>query len=182
MADLAETAEPDVDADVDTIIAECLMPTAPKSFLLYAGAGSGKTYSLVEGLKHLAEEHIDHLRASQQRIAVITYTNAASDEIVDRVDENALFDIRTIHSFCWSQISTLHTDIRKWLLATLPADIAELEQAEAKVVREPRRRLRANAVSRIKTSVWNGSKSRVTSPMIQMATMPDARLYPIARC
>ncbi len=132
MAELAETAEPSADSAVDTIIAECLTPTAPKSFFLYAGAGSGKTYSLVEGLKHLAKEHDQHLRASQQRIAVITYTNAASDEIVDRVEENPLFDIRTIHSFCWSQISMLHTDIRKWLLATLPTDIAELEQAEAK--------------------------------------------------
>lgn len=132
MAKLADIAQSDTDAAVDTVIAECLTPTAPKSFFLYAGAGSGKTYSLVEGLKHLANEHGEYLKATQQRIAVITYTNAASDEIVERVEENSLFDIRTIHSFCWSQISSLHTDIRKWLLQALPIEIADLEIAEAK--------------------------------------------------
>jgi len=38
------------DDGVDEIISKCLDPIKPKSFFLFAGAGSGKTRSLVKAL------------------------------------------------------------------------------------------------------------------------------------
>lgn len=62
---------------------------------------------------------------------MITYTNAAADEIAERVGEDALFPISTIHSFCWKHIGTFHRDIQAWLLASLPIDLAELREKQA---------------------------------------------------
>ena len=38
----------------------------------------------------------------------------------------------TIHSFCWSQIGSLHSDIQAWLKVTIPEEIADLRQKQAK--------------------------------------------------
>ena len=130
MISLASTAEPDSDAGVDLTIRGCMDPASPKSFFLYAGAGSGKTYSLVEALKEFRIRHGKGLRIRGQKIAVITYTNAARDEIVDRVDKDSLFDISTIHSFCWSQIKTFHSDIRNWLIQNIPSELSKLREEE----------------------------------------------------
>ena len=43
-----------------------------------------------------------------------------------------LFHVSTIHSFCWFLIHGLHSDIRLWLKAKLPAEIAELQAEQAK--------------------------------------------------
>jgi DNA helicase-2/ATP-dependent DNA helicase PcrA len=53
---------------VDTRIAEAL--AAGKSFLLDAGAGAGKTYSLVLGIKTLLEAKRSELQESGQQIGV----------------------------------------------------------------------------------------------------------------
>ena len=42
-------ADNDLDGQVDIEIAACLTPTSPRSFFLFAGAGSGKTRSLAGG-------------------------------------------------------------------------------------------------------------------------------------
>ena len=122
----------DTDNPVDVVIEECLNPEAPRSFFLYAGAGSGKTYSLVKALKAFEKTHGIKFRRTGRKIAVITYTNAACDEIIGRVKGDPLFHISTIHSFCWLQIKTFNDDIRSWLLAGIPGEISEIEQKEAK--------------------------------------------------
>lgn len=127
-----ELGEPDTDADVRSVIARCLNPEKPRSFFLYAGAGSGKTRSLKEAVEDVRDKHGEGLRRAGRRIAVITYTNAACDEIRSRVRSDALFEIATIHSFCWSQIGTFHSDIQAWLRAELPKEIASLEAEQAK--------------------------------------------------
>lgn len=126
------TGAPDTDNPVDVVIEECLNPETPKSFFLYAGAGSGKTYSLVKGLEAFEKKHGTKFRRTGRKIAVITYTNAACDEITERVKSNFLFHISTIHSFCWHQIKTFHDDIRSWLRRAIPIEISELEQEEAR--------------------------------------------------
>jgi DNA helicase-2/ATP-dependent DNA helicase PcrA len=125
-------ANSNTDDSVDAIIGQCLAPEAPKSFFLYAGAGSGKTYSLVKALETFEVLHGSRFRKSRKKIAVITYTNAACDEIVERVKGDPLFHISTIHSFCWLQIQSFHDDIRAWLSASLPDEIAELQRLEEK--------------------------------------------------
>lgn len=127
-----ETAPANFDDSADAQIRSCLDPANPKSFFLYAGAGSGKTRSLKNALDAFRAEHGAAFRRLGKKVAVITYTNAAADEIAERVGEDSLFPISTIHSFCWKHIETYHADIQAWLLATLPDDLAELHEKQAK--------------------------------------------------
>jgi DNA helicase II / ATP-dependent DNA helicase PcrA len=127
----ASASDDDLDAPVDTEIAACLNLAAPRSFFLFAGAGSGKTRSLVKALEHIQKTQRDALQSRGQRVSVITFTNAASEEIKRRLRFDPLIDVRTIHSFAWSLIDGLHRDIREWLRVTIAASIAELEAKEA---------------------------------------------------
>jgi DNA helicase-2/ATP-dependent DNA helicase PcrA len=88
-----------------------------QSFRLEAGAGAGKTYSLVEALKRLISERgADYLRRSQ-KIACITYTNVAKREISQDIDEHPAVLVETIHAFCWGCMkqfqSALRTEVGK---------------------------------------------------------------------
>jgi DNA helicase-2/ATP-dependent DNA helicase PcrA len=127
-----ETLDNDVDELADKQIADCLNPSAPKSFFLFAGAGSGKTRSLVSALEHIQATWGDRLRRGGQRVGVITFTNAATDEIKRRIQFDPLFDVRTTHSFAWSLVDGLNHDIRTWLTAKLAEDIQELHALEAR--------------------------------------------------
>lgn len=117
---------------IDDEIYSCLDLDNPKSFFLFAGAGSGKTRSLVEVLKRFKENNIHRLRVNAQQVAIITYTNAACDEIKRRLDFDSAFSVSTIHSFCWELIRAHQHDIREWLRRKLEVDIAELEDAQRK--------------------------------------------------
>jgi DNA helicase-2/ATP-dependent DNA helicase PcrA len=121
-----------LDDHVDDEIAACLDLTAPRSFFLFAGAGSGKTRSLVNAILHLRKKHSQELRLRGQRIAVITYTNAACDEIIRRTQFDPLVVVKTIHSFAWTLLEGLTRDIREWLRIQLALDIKELEALEAR--------------------------------------------------
>nr|VFJ70475.1 MAG: DNA helicase-2 / ATP-dependent DNA helicase PcrA [Candidatus Kentron sp. FW] len=122
-------------ADFDPVheeIFQCLDPENPKSFFLFAGAGSGKTRALVEVLKKFREEGIHDLRLEGRKVAIITYTNAACDEIKRRLDYDAAFSVSTIHSFSWELIKPYQHDIREWLRKNLREEIAELEEKQEK--------------------------------------------------
>lgn len=116
---------------VDEEIYNCLDLANPKSFFLFAGAGSGKTRTLVEVLRKFREKNIQSLRTNGQKIAIITYTNAASDEIKRRLDFDPSFVISTIHSFAWELIKSHQNDIREWLKELLQLEIKELEKAQS---------------------------------------------------
>ena len=122
----------DIDGHVDAEIAECLNLSSPRSFFLFAGAGSGKTRSLVTALWHIQKTLSEPLKLKGQRVGVITFTNAASDEIKSRLLFDPLIDVRTIHSFAWSLIEGLNHDIRNWLRVELAADITRLQGEEAR--------------------------------------------------
>lgn len=85
------------------------------SFKLEAGAGAGKTYSLVKSLRFLTEREGKNLLHHNQRIACITFTNVAKDEIEARTDRDPLIHCDTIHAFCWSVISGFQTQLRAHL-------------------------------------------------------------------
>lgn len=120
------------DAAADETIISCLDLAKPRSFFLYAGAGSGKTRSLVEAIRVVCERQGLDLSLSGQKIGVITYTNAACDEIKQRLEFDPRVEVSTIHAFAWSLISGYNDDIRRWLAGRLLQDIAELEEAQAK--------------------------------------------------
>lgn len=88
-----------------------------KNLLLEAGAGAGKTYSLIGALRYLIDKKGDGLARKGQRIACITYTNAATEVISKRIDANPLVLTGTIHAFCWSLIHTFQPALRKQLSA-----------------------------------------------------------------
>ena len=113
-------------SNVDQVIYDCLNHENPKSFFLFAGAGSGKTRSLVTVLQKLKDEEGHHYRTYGQQIAIITYTNAASDEIKRRLAYDPIFAISTIHSFSWELIRFYQEDIRMWVNRNLEAKIVEL--------------------------------------------------------
>lgn len=83
-----------------------------KSFLLEAGAGAGKTYSLIETLKHLIANKGNELVSNHQQIACITYTNVAADEITSRTDSHPAVHSSTIHHFCWSLVQNFQPFLR----------------------------------------------------------------------
>ncbi|MBW3245642.1 AAA family ATPase [Epibacterium sp. DP7N7-1] len=120
------------DAGADDTIRQCLSLDEPRSFFLFAGAGSGKTRSLKEALEGLDTATLMTLRKHSRKIAVITYTNAAADEIKRRVKADPVFQVQTIHSFAWSLIEGRTADIRGWLESNLQSEIADIRAAHAK--------------------------------------------------
>jgi DNA helicase-2/ATP-dependent DNA helicase PcrA len=98
-----------------------------ESFLLEAGAGAGKTYSLVKALQYLIERDQHKLPRRHQKIACITFTNVAKDEIEARTDRSSLIYCDTIHAFCWSLISGFQRQLRDRLtqMEYWPDKIAE---------------------------------------------------------
>ncbi|TDV42531.1 AAA domain-containing protein [Pseudomonas helmanticensis] len=136
-------------ADADTIMQACLNLADPKSFFLYAGAGSGKTHSLVEAIRELKSRERERLTFEGRRIAVITYTNAACDEILRRLEFDPLVEVSTIHAFAWCLIQGFDNEIREWLRIKLPQDIEKIEgelarsRGDNKTSRENRRKLQS---------------------------------------
>ena len=126
------TRDDQMDDHVDDEIIACLNLEQPKSFFLYAGAGSGKTRSLVTALNRLRRMSGKRMRLHGKQLAVITYTNAACDEITRRLDFDPLVIVKTIHSFVWDLIQGFNADIRLWLQSNLTTDINELQEQQRK--------------------------------------------------
>lgn len=78
-------------------------------FLLSGGAGSGKTYSLVQVLQHISGLY------PNAQIACITYTNAAAIEIKNRANIKNL-RVSTIHDFLWDMIVQFQKEAKITLL------------------------------------------------------------------
>lgn len=132
MMDSSNLIISDSPLSADAIIARCMSPFEPQSFFLYAGAGSGKTRSLVNVLDNIRDNYARYLDLNGKKVGVITYTNAARDEIERRMGLDPLFHISTIHSFCWSLIQGFHSDIRGWLKLELDGQLIDLHEKKAK--------------------------------------------------
>jgi DNA helicase-2/ATP-dependent DNA helicase PcrA len=101
--------------NVDDEILEYLNLDSPRSFLLFAGAGSGKTRTLVNVLDAFKKKYAAELILRGQKVAIITFTNAACEEIKHRLKYDPLFNVSTIHSFSWDLIKPFSEDIKGWL-------------------------------------------------------------------
>lgn len=112
-------------------IKACLDLEKPRSLFLYAGAGTGKTRAVIGTMESFRERCGEQFRQSGQRVAVITYTNAACEEIRRRMDFDNIFEVSTIHSFAWEQIRSHHKDISAWLRVHLSEEIEELNEKQA---------------------------------------------------
>lgn len=120
------------DDHVDDKIKLCFSKDNPKSFFVFAGAGSGKTRSLIKALSFLDKEMGSELSLHSKQVAVITYTNAACDEILNRFPHKRVFAVSTIHSFLWELIKNYQSDIKAWIIESLKNDIASLEEKQKK--------------------------------------------------
>lgn len=121
--------QPDTQADLD--LRDCLQAQPPTSFNMVAGAGSGKTTSLIKGLASILAIHGERLRLRRQRVACITYTEIAAGEIWADVGNNPLIHVSTIHSFLWSIARGFQRDIAAWVANRIEERIGELQQAAA---------------------------------------------------
>lgn len=153
-------------SSVDEKIYSCLNLAKPKSFFLFAGAGSGKTGSLVRVLQKFRDKNVQALRLNGQKVAIITYTNAACDEIKKRLEFDSSFAVSTIHSFCWELIQPFQLDIREWLDNNLKIELGDLELAQSKargrnktfIDREKKiltKQKRLDSLSKIRTFTYN---------------------------
>jgi DNA helicase II / ATP-dependent DNA helicase PcrA len=172
--------------DLNKILDSCFELNNPKSFFLYAGAGSGKTRALVESMIILRKKVGQEFRLSSRKIAVITYTNAACDEIKHRIDYDYIFAVSTIHSFAWTLIQSFQKDIRAWVRNNLSNEIINLNEMQQKgregtkayferAVQIVSKQNRLNDLDNIKTFMYNpngeniGSSSLNHSEVIKIA-------------
>jgi len=102
-----------VPTDADSVVRECL--EANRSFALIAGAGSGKTTSLVAALDAIRSRNGRTLRQNGQRIACITYTNRAREVIRSRLGFDDLYHISTLHGFLWGVVARFQQDLKRVL-------------------------------------------------------------------
>ncbi len=116
---------PDTEADIQ--LRDCLDKIPRISFNMIAGAGSGKTTSLVKALNHIITTKGKTLKRQGQQIACITYTEIAAKEIWEDVGNNNLAHVSTIHSFLWTVIKPFQKDIKKWVLSNTIQKISDLE-------------------------------------------------------
>ena len=120
------------DTDADRQVRVCLDRRPLSSLVMVAGAGSGKTTSLVKALDHLARTRGTELLSRAQKIACITYTDIAVAEILGDVGSGALFHVSTIHSFLWTVVHSFQTDLHSWVVSRINEKIAEAEGKLAK--------------------------------------------------
>lgn len=154
------------DAAADATIRACLSLDTPRSFFLFAGAGSGKTRSLKDALEGLDTQTLSTLRRHNRKIAVITYTNAAAEEITRRVKADPVFQVQTIHSFAWSLIEGRTADIRGWFEDHLPIEIAKDQAAFAK--------------NKAGTKVYNTNHRKILSKTKRLQRLPEIRAFTYA--
>ena len=100
--------EPEIE-DIFALIEE------EKNFLLSGGAGSGKTYSLVQFIKEIIE------RNPTIKIACMTYTNSAVKEIEERVNHSNL-QVGTIHEFLWNTVKQFQKELKESLIELINDD------------------------------------------------------------
>ena len=88
------------------------------SFLVEAGAGSGKTYSLNKVIEWIQSNKWTEYNRKKQHVVCITYTNAAVDVISERLSKDSFILPSTIHSFAWNAIK----QYQGFLISTVTTD------------------------------------------------------------
>lgn len=96
-------------------ISQCL--DSKTNFLLSGGAGSGKTYTLIQTLHHVFKSN------PKARVVCITYTNVAADEIKERSPYSKL-RVSTIHDFLWDEIKEYQKNLKQTVLSLISVEKA----------------------------------------------------------
>lgn len=118
-----------IQTDADQKVAVCI--EKKRSFAVIAGAGSGKTSSLIDALDLIRTNCGTELRKNGQRVACITYTKRAVRVISTRLGYDDLFVVSTLHSFLWGEIKPFTKDIRQALRdSRIPELIAKAQEKD----------------------------------------------------
>lgn len=89
-----------------------------RDFRLEAGAGAGKTYSLIEALKRLITDKGTAMMQTGKRVACITFTDNAREEIAREIEMHPAILVDTIHGFAWAFISKFQKSLRDLVAAS----------------------------------------------------------------
>lgn len=116
------------DTLTDTELRARLDTDGSRHFVMVAGAGAGKTTSLVKALAYIERSQGQVLRRKGQKIACVTFTEGAVNEIHGDVGNDQLYHVSTIHSFLWENIKPFQNDLREWVRARLNHKITEEQE------------------------------------------------------
>lgn len=132
------------DTDADLTLRSILDQDRLIGFRVVAGAGSGKTTSLVKALAYVTKTRGPTLSAKSQQIACITYTEVAAREIHEEIGNDPLASVSTIHSFLWSLVRPFQKDIATWVVTRIKEQIADLEHQQENFTSRTRETTKAN--------------------------------------
>ena len=149
---------------LEDLIFDYVSSSPPQSFILYAGAGAGKTHTLHQVLNKIKEDILLSLGRENKKLAVITYTNTACDEIKERVNFDNNFFVSTIHSFAWSLISPFTKEIKDIIKENLKEIINEEEKA-----------LKKSRDLNNKTSI--GRQERIRKSLKRLSSLESTRCF-----
>lgn len=94
-----------------------------KNFIVNAGAGAGKTYSMVKLINDISKTYEDYLFFNNKKILCITYTNTAKDEMLDRIKSKKFVHISTIHSFVWFEMKDYQGELKKLVVRSMSDEL-----------------------------------------------------------
>lgn len=113
MPDYRDDAKKEAD-EIDRKIIEVL--SQKKNFRVEAGAGSGKTYSMMKVIEWLQINKQLEFKRNGKKVACLTFTNAAVDVISSRLQDDSFIAPSTIHNFAWNAIAQFQEKIIQILL------------------------------------------------------------------
>ncbi len=97
-------------------------------FIFDAGAGSGKTYTLIQSLKYILQKYGESLKNHKQKILCVTYTNVAAKEIKERLGNTNIVIVSTIHDFLWNEIQFYQKELIEIHKGKLEEEINKSEE------------------------------------------------------
>ena len=137
---------PDTPADAEL---RKILDKQLSGFTVIAGAGSGKTTSLVKALAHVVDTRGIELRSTSQKVACITYTEIAALEISDELAHDPIVHVSTIHSYLWTLAKPFQNDIRRWVKNRARARLEALVAEQAGFTNRIQQKRRDETAARI---------------------------------
>lgn len=98
-----------------------------ESVVFNSGAGSGKTYALIECLKYIVEHSRESLNNHNQKIACITYTNVAAENIKQQLGSSDVVEVSTIHDRIWNVICNQKAALLSLHIEKLNKEVNDIE-------------------------------------------------------
>jgi DNA helicase II / ATP-dependent DNA helicase PcrA len=125
--------------EVNDRIIECINEN--RSFVLEAGAGAGKTHTLMQTIDYIQNDFINK-GIDRPNILCITYTNVAKNEIRERIKSLQGITINTMHEFLWAFMKQFQVELKKAIIDIIEEErnkIKEDIKKAEKLIEKPRK-------------------------------------------